>query len=68
MDILVFEHFDEFGDGFALEGALPEDHLVEDDPEGPDVGFVGVDLSLDDLRGHVDGGPQHGIDHIIFVL
>ena len=68
MDVLIFQHFDELGDGFAFEGAFPEDHLVEDHTEGPDIGLVGIDLPLDDLRGHVDGGPQHGIDHIIFVL
>ena len=44
--------------GLALEGQASREHLVEDDPEGPDVG-AGVDVLAEELLGrHVGDGPD----------
>ena len=44
--------------GFALEGQAARKHLVEDDPQGPDVGS-GVDVLAEELLGrHVGDGPD----------
>lgn len=44
---------------------MAEDHFIEDDAEGPDVGLVRVDFALEDFGGHVDGGAQHGLGHVL---
>jgi hypothetical protein len=66
--ILILQHFDEFGDGLAFEGTLSKDHLVEHNSQGPDVCLCGVYFSLDDFGGHVDGGAEHGVDHVVLAF
>lgn len=44
---------------------MPEKHLVKDDSQGPDISFIGVNLSFENLWCHVDWWAEHGFSHLI---
>lgn len=43
---------------------VEEKHLVEDDPDRPDVALGAVVLLLEDLRGHVEGAADAGLEEL----
>ena len=43
-----------------LEGDCPEEKLVSEDPDAPDVDFAVVGNVLDHLRGRIDRSPALG--------
>ncbi len=51
----------ECGETVGVEGRLEGAHLVEDDSEGPDVGFETVGLALDDLGRKVVRSAHDGV-------
>ena len=59
-----FEYSDELGDGVGFKGTGPEEHFVEDHPQGPNISLGCVDLSSEHLWRHVDGRPQHSRSHV----
>lgn len=64
----ILKHFDQLRDWFAFEGAFSKHHLIEHYSNGPNIGFDGIDLSLDDFGGHVYGGAEHRLCQLIGIL
>ena len=52
--VLAFQNFDcQAVDVLCVEGVFFLAHFVHDAAEAPDVGFEGVGLVIEQLRGHV---------------
>ena len=51
-----FDFFVDFFGGAAVEGGVPTQQNVHDNPTGPHV-YLLIVLLLEDFRGHVVGGP-----------
>jgi hypothetical protein len=49
----------------VLERALAEQHLIEAHSQRPNVCRKTVRLTFQDLRGHVDWGPDHRLREIL---
>ena len=65
LKIFAVEDFDEVGDWVGLEGAHSENHFIDHNSQGPDICFVGVDLSFENFGSHVDGRAKHGFGHLV---
>ena len=48
----------------GLPGGVAEHHLVEYDPQRPNIAFCGVLHPFQNLRGHVYGTPYAGFQHL----
>ncbi len=62
---LGVDTMDESGKVLVFVGADAEEHFVEDDSEGPDVGFYVVWVAFEDFGGHVNGGANHSEGELI---
>lgn len=51
---LPFDLLDEFFFVFGPPGSVSSEHFKEDDPNGPDISFEGILVSLERLRSHVE--------------
>lgn len=65
LKFFAVKDFDEIGNGIRLKGTHSEDHLVDDNPKRPNIGFVGIDLSFEHFRSHVYRRPQHSLGHLV---
>lgn len=47
-----------------MEGELPANHGVEDNPSGPDIDLFIIALLVEHFRGDIGWGPT-GIEHVL---
>ena len=62
----IVDQIDELWDGALLKWAEPVQHLIENDPEGPDIRPVVVYRPLQYFWSHVNGRAHHGLGHLVF--
>ena len=46
----------------------PVEHLIQYNPQGPNIRLLSVLLPLENLRRHVERGPDHRLQHLFVIL
>lgn len=67
-DSAALDFAQQLGQVSAFEGELAEEHLIEGNPEGPNVHFGVVLFSLDDFGGHVEGRAEQRFELLVLGL
>lgn len=49
----------------SRKGNLPEEHLVEGNPDGPDIGLTVIGLVIEYLGSHVERRAQDGLCSLV---
>lgn len=51
----AIENFNEICDGVRLEGTHSKNHFEENNPQRPNISFIGVDLPFEHFWSHING-------------